>query len=280
MMGSCYRGIALIFLAGTCLRGEVDWDLCVVHGDYDSLRRQQDEETWMAWAKEAAAAVEGYYPLERENFQVIAIDGGAGSGKTTTARALAERCGFAFVSTGEHYRLLTHFFLKENISARLSDAVEKRLRSLRPTTIFQGNRAHLSLDGRLVSDRELRRPEINDAVPDYAAIPAVRKFLHAYERELPLAALSAGFRGIVAEGRDVTGTVFPDAILRVCLMADLDERARRRAREGVRDDVADRDRRDSEQMQLPEGIWCIDSTHLSLEEVVELLRQRLEDLRP
>jgi cytidylate kinase len=253
-------------------------DAIVTYGDFEDLRRAHEMEMHREQLERAAGTREPPLPPWRAGFTTVAIDGAAGSGKTSTARALAEKLGFAFASTGEHYRLLTRLFLEKKIPPKEREAIGERLKELHPTTIFVDHGAHLSLDGRVLEE-ELRRPEINFAVSDYAAIPELREFLHRYQKELPRAARAAGFRGLVVEGRDTASAVFPDADLRVRLAVDGEERARRRAREGVRDDVAGRDRRDERQMRGAEGVWELECTDLSLEEVVELLCLRIAGVR-
>ncbi|MDR2576692.1 MAG: (d)CMP kinase [Puniceicoccales bacterium] len=265
-------------ILATCTPCAINWDLCVPYESYEVMERQRAKE-FLEMQLNGAKNGENFLGqwLRRENFIIVAIDGGAGSGKTTTARMLAERCNFAFVSTGEHYRILTQLFLRKNIAAGDRSALINLLSQLRPTTLFHGCYAHFSLDGNVITPEELRRQEINFSIPDYAAIPEVRAFLREYNRQLPFAVLSAGFRGMVIEGRDIGSAVFPEAQVRAYLFVDTKERVRRRALEGICDDVEGRDRRDEGQMRMAQDVWLIDGTNLSAEDVVQLLQARLKE---
>src|SRR5690606_25616381 len=123
------------------------------------------------------------------------------------------------------------------------------------------------------ADAEIRTPEVNAAVSHFAAIPELRAALLAYQRGQADVGRAHGFRGLVMEGRDIGSVIFPDADFRFFLHADPEERARRRAREGQTDAVAERDRLDATRktapLAMPEGATDIDSTHLTLDEVVE-----------
>jgi cytidylate kinase len=214
-----------------------------------------------------------------DGFVVVAIDGGAGSGKTSTARAVARARGFAFASTGEHYRVLACHLRELGIGADAPEAIGRALGKLYPTTIFTENRAHFTLDGRIPSDERLRRPEITAAVANYARVPALRAFLHNYQRELPAVARAAGFPGLVVEGRDMTTAVFPRATLRYFLRVAEGERVRRRKREKVYDNISARDGLDREHLTPAAGVAVIDGTGRTLEEVVAIIGGDLEALR-
>ncbi|MDR0340407.1 MAG: (d)CMP kinase [Puniceicoccales bacterium] len=254
--------------------GRLDWDAFATYGSFEDLRREQEREM----LEERLNSMDQIKLGQRDGFVTVAIDGAAGSGKTSTARALAERCGYASVSTGEHYRALAALFLAEHIPVADEAALEARLRQLQLSTIFCGSRAWIAVNGKTFSESELRSPAVTEAVPAYASRPVLRRFLHDYERQLPAAARAAGFKGIVMEGRDVASAVVPDGDLRVYLEVGLEERAKRRAREGIVDNVAERDRRDRKQMGPAKGVWHLDGTGLSLEEVVALLQSRLQEV--
>ncbi|MDR0678703.1 MAG: (d)CMP kinase [Puniceicoccales bacterium] len=266
--------LALLLAVPGRAAGRLDWDAFATYGSFEDLKREQEGEV----LEERLHSVGRSKCGRRDGFVTVAIDGAAGSGKTSTARALAERCGYASVSTGEHYRALTVLFLAEGIPAANGAALEARLSRLRPSTIFCGSRAQIALNGKTFPESELRSPAVTAAVPAYASLSALRRFLHSYERQLPAVAQSVGFKGIVMEGRDVASAVMPDGDLRVYLDVDLPERARRRAREEIVDDVAERDRQDREQMEPAEGIWRLDGAGLSLDEVVALLQSRLREM--
>ena len=192
---------------------------------------------------------------------VVAIDGPAGAGKSTVARAVAERLGFTYLDTGAMYRAVALAARERGIEPAL---VAPRLK------IEPGER--IRVDGRDVSD-EIRTPEVSEAASRAAADPAVRSAVAAQQRRL----LEAG--DWVAEGRDIGTVVAPDAEVKVFLTADATERARRRAAElgldeaTVRAEQAIRDERDATREHSPlqpaPGAVVIDTTHMTLPEVVD-----------
>ncbi len=206
-------------------------------------------------------------------FLIVAIDGGAAAGKSTTARALSARFHFLHIDTGSHYRALTAELLRLGVAASDPAAVERALTGLALGSEVEGRRAAITVNGRLVPDAELRAPAVNAAVSHFAAIPAVRAALLAYQRDQARIGRENGFAGLVMEGRDIGTVIFPSADFRFFLHADPEERARRRAAEGQQDSIAERDRLDSSRktapLVCPSGATDIDSTFLSLDEVVE-----------
>ena len=206
------------------------------------------------------------------SFLIIAIDGGAAAGKSTTARALSARFNFLHIDTGSYYRALTAELLRQGLDAADVTAVERALAELSLGTVVEGRRAQIAVGGRLVPEAELRGAAVNAAVSHFAALPAVRAALLAYQRDQARIAREHKFAGLVMEGRDIGTVIFPDADFRFFLHADPEERARRRAAEGQQDSIAERDRLDSTRkaspLLCPEGATDIDSTFLSLDEVV------------
>jgi cytidylate kinase len=133
----------------------------------------------------------------------------------------------------------------------------------------------MEVGGRVVPESEIRSREVNAHVSHFAAIPAVRAFLLAYQRGQAGFARENAFRGLVMEGRDIGSVIFPQADFRFFLHADPAERARRRALEGGQDSIAERDRLDSSRqtapLACPAGAVAVDTTLLNLEAVVETL---------
>ena len=205
-------------------------------------------------------------------FLIVAIDGGAASGKSSTARALAARFPLLHVDTGAHYRAITAEMLRRNVSSTDIAAVETALPGLALGTRINGSAAQMEIGGKVPGD-EIRAPEVNAAVSHFAAIPAVRTALLHYQRNQAAVAREHGFKGLVMEGRDIGSIIFPEADLRFFLHADPDERARRRAQEGQLDSIAERDRLDSSRktapLTCPPGAIDINSTFLTLDQVVE-----------
>jgi cytidylate kinase len=158
--------------------------------------------------------------------------------------------------------------------ARPDDAgsVELALGKLRLGSVIAGVSSSLTLDGRQPADATLRTEDVNATVSRFAALPAVRAFLLAYQRSQVELARAAGFAGVIMEGRDIGSVVLPQAEVRLFLQADPVARAQRRAAEGQADAVAQRDLLDSTRaaapMVCPEGATRLDNTHLPLAEVV------------
>lgn len=219
---------------------------------------------------------------------IIAIDGPAGSGKTTTARLVAQKLGFRHLDTGAMYRAVT----LKCIEARLETGDKKALgRLLRETEVavrWSGSRGRVLLDGRDVS-QEIRQQRVNALVSQVSAIPEVRKAMVREQRR------AAAGQNVVCEGRDIGSVVFPKAQLKIYLDCDLEERARRRLQElpdqqlklnwrSVARGLQRRDRMDSNRTVSPlrrvAGAVLVDTTHLSIEDqvaaVCELARRRME----
>lgn len=210
---------------------------------------------------------------------VIAIDGPAASGKSTTAKLVAQRLGYLYVDTGAMYRAMG--FKARQLGISLSDA-EAVAEMAQNTSVEQRpgpGGAVTYLDGRDVS-REIRTPEASQLASDISTIPAVRRRLVAQQQEL-------GRRGgVVMEGRDITTVVFPDADVKVYMEASVGERARRRqaelARKGIVSTLEEieaqiraRDLQDSTRADSPltrdAAALVIDTTGLSIEKQVELV---------
>ena len=212
-------------------------------------------------------------------FLIVAIDGGAASGKSSTSRALSERFNFLHVDTGSFYRAITAELLRRDVRTDDPTAVGATVAALPLGTRVEGRRALMEIDGRVVPESEIRSPAVNAAVSHFAALPAVRTALLAYQRDQAAVARSHGFGGLIMEGRDIGSVIFPDADFRFFLHADPAERARRREREGQLDSIAERDRLDSSRktapLACPPGATDIDSTYLTLEQVVDRLAAAL-----
>lgn len=215
------------------------------------------------------------------SFIIVAIDGGAASGKSTTSKALSERFQLLHVDTGSFYRAVTAELLRQGISPSDLPSVHAALKTLRFGTRINGRSTHMEIAGKPVDLAEIRSPAVNANVSQFSAIPELRAALLAYQRGQADVARNAGFRGLVMEGRDIGSVIFPSADFRFFLKADPEERARRRAKEGLKDSIADRDRLDSQRkaapLACPEGAIEIDSTTLSLDEVVTLVASHLEN---
>jgi cytidylate kinase len=213
---------------------------------------------------------------------VVAIDGYAGSGKSTTAKAVAKRLKFLYLDTGAMYRAFTLKYLRLKDTGEIDPGVVKDLlQDTRIDLVPRGDETKVMLDGRDVS-REIRTPRINDFVSQIAAVPEIREFLVKRQREI------AADHRIVCEGRDITTVVFPDAQVKIYMNADLKTRGRRRQKElqekGIEvtlEDVVNnlkfRDDFDSGRKHSPlhqtEDSILVDTTDMTIEQEIDLVEK-------
>jgi CMP/dCMP kinase len=203
---------------------------------------------------------------------VIAIDGPAASGKSSVSRGVALALDFLFVSSGHFYRALAWGAVRDNPGREgVNDWVGERTLE----TEESGNSLRLRLDGEDATPH-LSDPEVTAMVSLISAYPRVRDFVNDLLRTL------ATNHDLVMEGRDIGSVVFPDTTFKFYLDASPEERARRRAREGTIDQISERDRLDSTRAASPlvisQGAHVIDTTHLTLNEVIAAVLKRLEEL--
>ena len=219
---------------------------------------------------------------------IVAIDGPAGSGKSTTARRVAERMGWLYLDTGAMYRAVALAFLRRDLPFT-AEAAATVLSNLDLDLRKQDGGLRVGLDGEDVTEA-IRTPAVSDAASRVSALPAVRERLVEEQRRIGYEREEGG---VVLEGRDTGTVVFPDADLKVFLVADPAERARRRHRElqqrgaappldAVRADLDARDARDTGRQHAPlakaPDAVELDTTALTLDEqverVVRLVRER------
>ena len=205
---------------------------------------------------------------------VVAIDGPSGSGKSSASRAVAQRLGLSYLDTGAMYRAATWLALHTGVDRADLHAVAALVGSADIAVSLDPERPGIAIDGHDVT-AAIREPAVSQAVSSLATNLGVRADLVARQRQI----IEQAEDGIVAEGRDITTVVAPDATVRVLLVADPKARVARRHAElgnrvdtaAVTDQVIRRDRDDAtvaEFEQAAEGVVVIDSTELSLEEVV------------
>ncbi|MDA0346070.1 MAG: (d)CMP kinase [Verrucomicrobia bacterium] len=210
--------------------------------------------------------------MKDDNFIIIAVDGGAASGKSSTSKLLSKRLNLLYVNTGSHYRTLTWAILKAGYSVTDVDPIVSHLKAIDIGTRIEGKEAHITLDKR-IPGQEIRSEQVNEAVSIVAAIPEVRLFLLTYQRSYEQLAREAGFSGLIMEGRDIGSIIFPDADFRFFMSADEGERTRRRRLEGQIDSIQKRDQLDTKRKTAPltytEGAILVDTTYLSLNEVAD-----------
>ncbi len=212
---------------------------------------------------------------------VVAIDGPSGAGKSTVARALARRLGILFLDTGAMYRAVALVLLRQGIDPTEEAGVARIVRSLTIRFSEDGERIFTKLGDGPEEDvsAAIRMPDVTARVSQVSALQVVREKLTAEQRSI------AAGRSVVAEGRDTTTVVFPDADRKFFLIASLDERARRRHDERpelsgtpvaeVAAEIRQRDERDSSRSIAPlrqaSDAMPIDTTGVSLDSVVDRL---------
>ncbi|MBM7797228.1 cytidylate kinase [Microlunatus panaciterrae] len=217
---------------------------------------------------------------------VVAIDGPSGSGKSSTSRGVARRLGLAYLDTGAMYRAATWLVLETGVDAADQRAVAELIRTAVFTISQDPTGPTIAINGTDVT-QAIREPRVSAAVSAVATNLEVRADLIARQRSL-IADASAG---IVAEGRDITTVVAPEADVRVLLVADPAARvARRHAElggvvdnEAVTDQVIRRDRDDATVSQFEAaapGVSVVDSTHLTLEQVINVICALVDDVVP
>lgn len=210
-------------------------------------------------------------------FLIVAIDGGAASGKSSSSRILAERFNLLHVDTGSFYRHITSELLRRGVAHTDLAGLRAVLPELQFGTQLEGRSARMTIGGHLAGD-EIRSAAVNEHVAHYAAVPEVRAVLVDYQRSQADVARAHGFRGLVMEGRDIGSKIFPHADFRFFLFADPVERAKRRAAEGRQDVIGKRDTIDSVRLnQSAQGATAIDSTHLTLEQVVDTMARMIAE---
>jgi cytidylate kinase len=217
---------------------------------------------------------------------VVAVDGPAGSGKSSVSKAASRALGYAYLDTGAAYRALTWVALENGIDTDDAAEVVELLDDF-PYTTELGDEGTVVRVGDLDITNEIREPRVSAVVSDIAQIPAVRTALNDAFRRL-IAETSAP--GIVVEGRDITTVVAPDAAVRILLTADEAVRIARRSAElapdaaSTADQLRERDRRDAQVvdfMTAAPGDTTIDSTHLdfaqTVQAVVDLVQRSTTD---
>ena len=217
---------------------------------------------------------------------IIAIDGPAGSGKSTAAKNIAQNLGFTYLDTGAMYRAITFLALRngivENIPAVI-DLVNKISLKLK----FENNLTRVFIDDEEVTNH-IRTPEVNSKVSEISTIPEVRSELVKIQKKL-------GEDGnIVAEGRDVTTVVFPAADVKIYMTASVEERAKRRFKEfqekkaditieEVKENIEKRDKIDSSRSVSPlkkaDDAIEFDNTGLSINDELVMLLNMINDVK-
>ena len=191
---------------------------------------------------------------------VIAIDGTSASGKSTNAKLVAKALNFVHVDTGAMYRTLAWYCLHKEIDPHNAKAVAAACRRWKAALKCADGHVYLAVDG-YYPEREIRSAEVSAAVSHIAAIPKVREWMKKTQREC------IQFGNLVMEGRDIGTNVFPETDFKYYLDAHLEERTRRRAADGLQENLAARDQRDSQRAAAPLmialGAKVINNSHLT-----------------
>lgn len=208
---------------------------------------------------------------------IIAIDGPAGSGKSTTAKLVAKKLGILHLDTGAMYRMVTLKGLQSGIAYTDPESLGKMAQTMKIRFDVESGKQRVWMDGQDVT-ADIRSREVTANVSDYCAVPVVREILVDQQRKIGKS------QSTVLEGRDIGTVVFPDADFKFFLVADIAERAKRRQKElagkGVQKDleelkadIAERDRKDSTREHSPlrkaDDAIEIDTSNLTIEEQVE-----------
>jgi cytidylate kinase len=199
---------------------------------------------------------------------VIAIDGTSASGKSTNSKLVAKALGYVHVDTGAMYRTLAWHCLKNGIDVHNPKAVASACRNWRTKLDCVDNKVRLLVND-YYPEKEIRTAETSAAVPHVAAVPKVREWMKKVQRDC------VQFGNLVMEGRDIGSHIFPETDFKFYLDASLDERSRRRASEGVHENLAARDQRDSQRaaapLMIPLGAKVINNSQMTSEETTALL---------
>ena len=215
----------------------------------------------------------------------VAVDGPAGSGKSTITKMVAKNLGYNYVDTGAMYRALTYNFLKNNLTELNEVKINLLLNKVNFEVKFIDRVQYVFVNGEDVSEK-IRTAEVSKFTSLFAKSPAVREFLIDTQRNLAMS------NNIIMDGRDIASVVLPNADVKIFLTASVEERARRRVldfeRQGVVDidfdkvkaDIAARDYQDENRDIAPlvkvDDAVLIDTTNLTITEVVEKMTELIK----
>ena len=210
---------------------------------------------------------------------VIALDGTSASGKSTNAKRVAKALGYSYVDTGAMYRSLAWYCLKNKVDIEDEKAIASTCRRWKTELINEEGQIRLNIDGYFPAE-EIRTAETSALVPVVAAVPAVRKWMKAKQSEC------IEFGSLVMEGRDIGSNVFPDTDFKFYLDASIDERSKRRVADGLNENLAARDKKDSERatapLMIPLGAKVINNSNMTAEEtsalIIKEVREKLEEV--
>lgn len=217
---------------------------------------------------------------------VIAIDGPAGAGKSSTAKLVAQKLGYMHIDTGAMYRAITLKVLEESVPLSDGDRIAELAEKSEVRLEGSDGANRIFLNGKDVTDR-IRSAEVTKSVSTVSSIQRVREVMVREQRKI------AAKGGVVLEGRDIGTVVLPDADLKVFMVADVSERARRRKKElalsgievdekSLTKDIEERDHKDSTRDASPlkqaEDAVVLDTSDITIEEQVDFIVGRAKEL--
>lgn len=204
---------------------------------------------------------------------VIAIDGTSASGKSTNAKMVARALDYIYVDTGAMYRTLAWWCLKNKVDVNAERAVGAACRKWKTSMECVNGSVRLLVEG-YYPEKEIRTSEVSAAVSHVAAVHKVREWMKKTQRDC------VQFGNLVMEGRDIGTNIFPETDFKYYLDAQLEERSRRRAAEGVQENLAARDQRDSQRASAPLmialGAKVINNSGMTAEQTSKLI---IDDIR-
>ena len=214
-------------------------------------------------------------------FLVLAVDGGAGTGKSTTAHSLSKALNLMHVDTGSHYRAITRALPDLNLCPMDVETYLNKNDLPLGTQVIDG-RSYLLINDIRFDQSILRSPEINESVSDFSSQASVRGLLFEYQRSQVQVARENNFNGLVMEGRDIGTIILPDADLKIFLEADPTIRVDRRSKDGETDQISNRDEKDTSRKIAPlvaaNGCIRIDTGKSGIEEVTQSILEVIEKL--
>ena len=204
---------------------------------------------------------------------VITLDGTSASGKSTNAKLVAKALGYSYVDTGAMYRSLAWYCLKNAVDIKDKKAIASICRRWNTELKNEEGNIRFYIDGYFPA-KEIRTEETSAIVPIVAAVPSVRTWMKAKQREC------VKFGNLVMEGRDIGSNVFPDTDFKFYLDASLDERSKRRIADGVNENLAARDKQDSQRanapLMIPLGAKVINNSGMTAEETSALIIKEIQ----
>ncbi|HAI77072.1 MAG TPA: (d)CMP kinase [Microscillaceae bacterium] len=212
---------------------------------------------------------------------IVAIDGYSACGKSTTAKAVARQLAYSYVDSGAMYRATTLFFLQNQINIAEVKQVDNALKAIHIEFVFDEKEqvSHTHLNG-LNVEQEIRKMYVSDKVSEVSALPQVRNAMRYNQQKL------GSLRGIVMDGRDIGTVVFPDAELKIFMIASMEVRVQRRLLElqqkneqataaQIQENLLHRDHLDTHRSENPlrkaSDAFELDTSHISFDEQVDFI---------